>query len=231
MKKVSTRKTSVVWVNENSQLKVLPILQSIVNENEQYFWSHPEEMLFVHDNANCVRDGHSYVLHLEDQDITIADSKVFRFRGDIETAIANSLIASDQYVQKIQPLDADVSVILACASTDPENMSWFFNMEFVMSPDYDDKCPACVLHLDQANKIVEFLNEAVFICKNLNVAETNFLQKNMKRAIFISDTSKGSILRWFVDTFRITFERAKIQRVVLHDLETDDQYIAEVNVS
>lgn len=228
MKKVSTRKTSVVWVNENSELKILPVLQSIENEDEQYFWSHPEELLFVHDDARVERDGNNCILDLEDQRIVIECQKVFRFSGDIIEAVTNSLVSNDYYTQRIQPIDVDVRVFIADPYTNPEEMSQFFDIAFVYSDEYSDECPACKMHKHQAEQILAFLDEAVFIPKDTNVETTNFLQKNLKRAIFIGNTSKAAILQWFVDTFHVTFERAKIKSVILCDIETDDQYIMPV---
>lgn len=57
-----------------------------------------------------------------------------------------------------------------------------------------------------------------------------FVQKNLKRAIYIMDTSSESILKWFVQTFSITFSRAKIKNVILEDLREDVMYIEAVPI-
>lgn len=227
-KKVSHRKTSVVWVDENGTLRVYPLIQNIENDDGEHFWSHPEGFLFVHDNVTCTRDGSNFIVNCEDQDIIVDSQVVFRFRGDIRQAIEASLVGNEQYVQTIEPFGATTCVLIADPNTNPDQMSMFFNLELVKTDDFDPNCPACVVHYNHAEKILEFLDHSVFIPKSVNVSSTRFLQRNMKRAIFINEISKGAILKWLVETFRVTFERAHVKEVILHDLEHNEKYIETV---
>ena len=228
MCKLTRRKTSVVWIDAKSKLRVLPIEQKIQDDDEHHVWSQPESLLFLHLNAHYRTEGDNYVITCTDQEITIAKEKVSFFTGSIEEAIAGACVSDKPYCLKIEPVKANVVMAIADPHTDPENMSMFFDLSFESATDYDDKCGSCRLYREQAEKILSFLNDSVLIKKCHGFTPQNFNQKNLKRAIYISDTSKNSVLNWFVDTFRITFERAKIKSVIMHDIETNDHYVSDV---
>ena len=84
-----------------------------------------------------------------------------------------------------------------------------FTLRYHLADTFDDKCPACVMYLEQTHKIVEFLNGAVLVPKGY---PGKFGWVDKKRAIYLSDTSTESLLQWLTETFKMTFEYAHVER-------------------
>lgn len=223
-----TIQKSIVWVDENKNLHVFPFKHHVEADND-FTWSRPESIIFVHDRVDGTRLGRGdFEMHLTDQILITKVTDIYRFQGDVEDAVAGYLINNDRVKQWIEPMRVDVACLIADDDGLPEGMSALFNVELSFSPEYSDECPACVLHADQAHKIIDFLNEAVFIRKNSNLGTSHFVQKNMKKAIFVNDTTLPEISRWFVDTFRVTFERAKIETIAFVDVKRCRRHVEAV---
>lgn len=217
MIKIEKRKTSIVFIDEDGKLQSLPVVQHKTGDGH---FSHPEGFLFVHASIPCVRDKTDYIIETEDQTIKIDACKVFKYKDmSICSAVETAMPQCDEARQWVIPFDADVSVIIADPYTDPECMSMFFNVSYELSDDYDEGCPVCVQYRNQIDLIIEFLNGAVLMTRDLRT--DLFTQKNMKRAIILKETSLLCLFEWLTTTFEDMFQYAKIKVINFEDVEDD----------
>lgn len=222
------RYTSILWVDKNNAIHALPIKIKV----ERGEMCRPENYLFVHEKAHytiCEQDGRKYVrVETNDQDIVVNACDIVTIHSDLFKTVEATFYKCGFEVELYDPT---VALIIADPSGAVDKMTRFFNMRFEFSETFDPSCFSCEMHKKQAETILEFLNHAVIIPKDAHRDDrARFVQKNLKRAIYIMDTSSESILKWFVQTFSITFSRAKIKNVILEDLREDVMYIEAVPI-
>lgn len=216
----------VIIVDKDNKLKTTRARHTKRIESGIYDAWDPRDYIYVHEKAVLKEGADGLVvietdeatLHLNPANITYYGKDGFYFA---EHSLNFHDVTFDEE-------EGGVAFFCPVNRIYPSQLGKVFTVSFEFKADFDENCAVCTTYREHANMISNMLPNAFFVMKNVPLDSLKFFPKNMKRVIFVDYYSLLNIVEWFVATFNETLARAKIQRVIIEDLETRERFYCYV---